>query len=138
MQQYLYDQAVFIYDQKVKAKTWISWERKKLLRWNKKYFSSLKGFSFAKTCLRPESMPLSLNWRSFDIWKYRYNQLPCSKPFVLLAKRPMIYRLCAEFNFSFEVWLVEVRHVMILLLLPNEMGLDQQKQPPKDVLLDRM
>ena len=32
-------------DQKVQTKLWISWERKKLLKWNKKHFSSfLKDF----------------------------------------------------------------------------------------------
>ena len=35
----------FLHDQKVKTKMQISWERKKLSRWNKKHFSSfLKGF----------------------------------------------------------------------------------------------
>ena len=35
----------FLDDQKVVTKTWIYWERKKLLRWNKKNFLSfLKGF----------------------------------------------------------------------------------------------
>ena len=31
----------FLYDQKVKTKTEIPWERKEPLRWNKKHFSSL-------------------------------------------------------------------------------------------------
>ena len=44
----LFNQAVSIQDQKVKTKTWISWEWKELLRWNKKHFSSfLKGFQLA-------------------------------------------------------------------------------------------
>ena len=35
----------FLHDQKVVTKTYVSWERKDLLRWFKKYFSSfLKGF----------------------------------------------------------------------------------------------
>ena len=35
----------FLHGQKIKTKSWISWERKELLRWNKKHFSSfLKGF----------------------------------------------------------------------------------------------
>ena len=35
----------FLHDQNVMTKTEISWERKKLLRWNKKRFLSfLKGF----------------------------------------------------------------------------------------------
>ena len=35
----------FLHDQKFKTKNWISWERKELLKWNKKHFSSfLKGF----------------------------------------------------------------------------------------------
>ena len=35
----------FLLDQKVETKTYVSWEWKELLRWNKKYFSSiLKGF----------------------------------------------------------------------------------------------
>ena len=39
----------FLHDQKVMTKTWISWERKELLRWNKKHFSSfLKGFQLSK------------------------------------------------------------------------------------------
>ena len=39
----------FRHDQKVVTKTSISWERKELLRWNKKHFSSfLKGFQSSK------------------------------------------------------------------------------------------
>ena len=39
----------FLHDQNVVTKTKISWERKQLLRWNKKYFSSfLKGFESSK------------------------------------------------------------------------------------------
>ena len=39
----------FQLDQKVKTKIQISWERKELLRWNKKDFSSLsKGFQWSK------------------------------------------------------------------------------------------
>ena len=39
----------FLHDQKVMAKTWISWKQKKLLRWNEKHSSSfLKGFQFSK------------------------------------------------------------------------------------------
>ena len=34
----LSNQAVLPHDQKVKTKTYIFWERKELLRWNKKYF----------------------------------------------------------------------------------------------------
>ena len=37
---------VFLHDQKVMTKTYISWERKELLRWNKKQF--LKGFQLSK------------------------------------------------------------------------------------------
>ena len=33
-------EAVFLHDQKVKIKIYISWERKELLSWNKKHFSS--------------------------------------------------------------------------------------------------
>ena len=36
----LSNQAIFLHDRKVKAKSWISWEWKELLRWNKKHFSS--------------------------------------------------------------------------------------------------
>ena len=40
---------ILINDQKVKTKTKISWERKEVLRWNKKYFSSfLKDFQLPK------------------------------------------------------------------------------------------
>ena len=41
---------LFLYmTKKVKTKTWISWERKELLRWSKNHFSSfLKGFLLAK------------------------------------------------------------------------------------------
>ena len=53
-QQYLSNQAVFIHDQNVTTKTWVTWERKELLKWNKMHFS------IAKNCLRLESMPLSL------------------------------------------------------------------------------
>ena len=39
-----FNQAVFLNDQTVNSKIYISWERKELLRWNKKHFSSyLKG-----------------------------------------------------------------------------------------------
>ena len=38
-----------LHNQNVKTKTWISWQRKELLRWNKIYFSSiLKGFHWSK------------------------------------------------------------------------------------------
>ena len=58
----LSDQAVLLHDQKFKTKIQTSWERKELLRWNKKYFSSfLKGFQLTKNCLRPESAPLSIS-----------------------------------------------------------------------------
>ena len=41
-----------MYDQNAKTKTWISWERKALLRWNKNHFSSLlKGYQLPKNCL---------------------------------------------------------------------------------------
>ena len=53
----LSNQAVFLHDQKVKTKIWISWERKELLKWKKKHLSSL---SVAKNCLRPESAPIRL------------------------------------------------------------------------------
>ena len=40
---------LFLHDQKVKTKIYISWEQRKLLRWNKKHFSSfLKGFNLSK------------------------------------------------------------------------------------------
>ena len=40
---------LFLYDQKVKTKISIPWERNKLLIWNKKQFSSfLKGFHWSK------------------------------------------------------------------------------------------
>ena len=43
------NQVVFIHHQKAKTKTWIYCERKELLRWNKKRFSSLlKGFQLPK------------------------------------------------------------------------------------------
>ena len=39
----------FLYDQKVKTKIWVSSERKRFFRWNKKHFSSLlKGFYWSK------------------------------------------------------------------------------------------
>ena len=44
------------HDQKVKTKIEIYWEWKELLWWNKKHFSSFKGFSVATNCLTPESM----------------------------------------------------------------------------------
>ena len=40
-QPYLSNQIVLLHDRKFKTKIWISWERKELLRWNKKHFSSL-------------------------------------------------------------------------------------------------
>ena len=45
----LSNQAIFLHDQKVKTKNEISWERKELLRWNKKHFPSfLRGFQVLK------------------------------------------------------------------------------------------
>ena len=34
------NKSLFLHDQKVVTKTWIYWERKGLLKWNKKHFSS--------------------------------------------------------------------------------------------------
>ena len=46
---YLSNEAVFLHDQEVKTKIYISWQRKKISRWNKKHFSSyLKGFQLPK------------------------------------------------------------------------------------------
>ena len=67
----------FLHDQKAKTKIWIYWERKELLRWNKKHFSSiLKGFQLQKNCLRPKRVPLNY-WSNTDIseidartWRY--------------------------------------------------------------------
>ena len=40
---------VFLHDPKIMTKTYISWEWKELLKWNKKHFSSfLKGFQLSK------------------------------------------------------------------------------------------
>ena len=48
-QPYLSNQAVFLHDQNVRTKIWISWERKELLTWNEKHFlSCLKGFQLPK------------------------------------------------------------------------------------------
>ena len=45
----LFYQAVFLHNQKDRTKMWISQERKKLLTWNKKWFSLfLKGFPLCK------------------------------------------------------------------------------------------
>ena len=52
--------AVFLPDQKVKAKILISWEQKKYLRWNKKHlFIIFKGLSVSENCDRPESVCLA-------------------------------------------------------------------------------
>ena len=41
--------SVFLHDQKVKTKIYITWEQKENLRWNKKHFSSfLKSFHWKK------------------------------------------------------------------------------------------
>ena len=46
---YLSNQAVILHAQKLKTKISISWERKELLRWNKKHFSSfLNSFQLLK------------------------------------------------------------------------------------------
>ena len=62
--------------QRVKTKTKISWERKELLMWNKKYkrlkheaqnksiFIASKGLSSAKNCLRRENT-LTWEWHTF-------------------------------------------------------------------------
>ena len=43
------NQAIFLYDRKAKTKIEIPWERKELLRWNKKHFSLfLKAFQLPK------------------------------------------------------------------------------------------
>ena len=51
---------IFLLDQKVKTKIWVSWEQKELLRLNKKnIFHYFKELSDVKIFLRPESAPLS-------------------------------------------------------------------------------
>ena len=46
---FFFNQVIFLHGQKVKTKFWISWERKEVLRWNKKHFSSfLKAFQLPK------------------------------------------------------------------------------------------
>ena len=67
------NQAVFLNDQKVKTKIWISWEEKELLRLSKEiFFIIFKGLSVAKNCLRPNSAPLiqiALCRRNFCFYK---------------------------------------------------------------------
>ena len=71
---HLFNQAVLLHDQKVKTKLLISWEWKKLSRWNEKRFSSFwKGFQLPH-CHRPESAPLRsmlklLNYAWWSFWK---------------------------------------------------------------------
>ena len=46
---------------KVKTKSWISWERKELLRSNKKHFSIIfQGLSITKNFFRPEIAPFTV------------------------------------------------------------------------------
>ena len=57
----LSNQAVFLHHQKIKTKIKIPWERKELLRWNKKtFFILFKGRSVAKNCLRLDSASIKL------------------------------------------------------------------------------
>ena len=50
----------FLHEQKDMKKNWISWERKELLRWNKKHFSSfLKGFQLSKLS---QTLECALGW----------------------------------------------------------------------------
>ena len=50
----LVNQIVFLHHQKVKTKTLILWKQKELLGWNKN--------PITKSCLRPESVPLSISY----------------------------------------------------------------------------
>ena len=72
-QPYFSNQAVFLDDQKVKTKIWISWEEKELLKLSKEiFFIIFKGLSVAKNCLRPKSAPLiqtALCRRNFCFYK---------------------------------------------------------------------
>ena len=57
---YLPIQTVFLHDEKFKTKIVVSWERKGLLSWSKKRFSSfLKAFQLRKV-VRPESAPVTV------------------------------------------------------------------------------
>ena len=57
---YLPIQTVFLHDQKFKTKIVVSWERKGLLSWSKKRFSSfLKAFQLRKV-VRPESASVTV------------------------------------------------------------------------------
>ena len=67
---YLSSQAVFLHDQKFKAKISILWEKKEILTWNKEaFFIIFKRPPVTKNCLRPKSAPL----------KFIANQLSRSK-----------------------------------------------------------
>ena len=61
-QPYVSNQAVFSTCTKVKTKIWIPWERKQLLRWNKKHFLSFERLSLKPTkfLLEGESPTLGL------------------------------------------------------------------------------
>ena len=52
---------IFLHDEKIKAKIFLSFEQKELLRWNKKHFSSfLKELLGDKNCVRPEGAPVKI------------------------------------------------------------------------------
>ena len=53
-----------LHDQKVKTKSWISWEQKDFLRWNNKHFPS--WLSVAKNYLRPENAPLNRAIKDYE------------------------------------------------------------------------
>ena len=73
-----FNEAVFLHDQKVKTKVWISWEHKEFLRWNKKHFSSfLKSLSCQK---------LSQTWDCafmINVKKFNFRYLAASIPEIL-------------------------------------------------------
>ena len=68
----------FLQGQKVKTKSWISWERIELLRWNKKHFSSFsKGFHLKQIkhfFLEGESPTLKLCFEPVESYEMFYSE----------------------------------------------------------------
>ena len=58
-----FQSSYFLHDEKVKIKNWITSEKKELLRWSKKHFSSfLRRYQLQKSCLRHESAPFKVGY----------------------------------------------------------------------------
>ena len=65
----------FLNDQRVMTKTWISWERKELLRWNRKHFSSF-FHHFSRAFNQANNTNFFAGWESD--FNMQWKQVVCS------------------------------------------------------------